>query len=178
MLTLIVTNIIFLSIVFIISLLSIYFFTKIFNRKAKFLPALEGLLLYDLVIFLILLVLPLSKTCIRFSYSLLLSIGLFLFSFLSFFLIMKYFKLLDWKKSLAVFLLTFIIVNILCYITSPYVLNIVGNSQNMFSSQRGLWLTDKFTVSEKVSHTISWSYSVDIFVRALLCRAIGSKFTK
>lgn len=116
------TNLIILEIAtiilfFFIKIVVFYLLIKALNREIRFLTALKPLLLYELAILIFLFIDPAKLVySLRMAVSHVFLVPIYLLilvivSFLIFRFIMKKFSLLDFKKSLAVFLLIFFVAN-------------------------------------------------------------------
>lgn len=103
---------------FFIKLVAFYFLIKIFNRTVKFSKILKPILLYESAVLLFILIIPevlsyplrLLSVYLSIIASLLFLLIIIAGAFFIFYFIMHKFSVLNWKKSLIVFLLMFIII--------------------------------------------------------------------
>jgi len=150
-----------------ITTLLLYVWIKKKNFKIRFYEALKAVLLYEFVIFLILLGIKdaLYYICFNPILNLIICLGSFLFSFLLFFLVIKRLGLLKSGASvLGIFLTLIITLNLFWYGFSYFAskFNLEANSY--------LHPTIGIKILEIALHTTSWDYILHPWAKLIICK--------
>ena len=110
MTNLIIISIIYLICVFIIKLAIFFTLTKILNRKVKFFHVFKAFLIYEILLFLFVLIYLGFKNFIFIEKSVLHILPFIIVSYIIFLISIYFTKLFNWKKGLLVFILMFFII--------------------------------------------------------------------
>jgi len=148
--------------IFLVIKLAVFFgLVKLFNKKIKFLTAMEAFFIYEFVFFV--------ATWIFYN-GILLShiisyISLIIISCLTLLIIIKKLNLFDWKKGLVFFLVIIVITPILSFATNKFIVKPL--SKNINAVGKNLLISFP-TVADKLSLSIGGSgIPVDLFFRLM-----------
>jgi len=126
MTNLIIISIIYFISVFIIKLAIFFVLTKILNRKVKFFYVFKAFLIYEILLFLFVLIYLGFNNFLFIKTSVLHILSFIIVSYIIFLISIYFTKLFDWKKGLLVFILMFFIITpLVSGILTQFVLTVV-----------------------------------------------------
>lgn len=165
----IIISIIYLISVFIVKLAIFFALTKILNRKVKFSRVFKAFLIYEILLFLFVLIYLGFNNFLFIKTSALHILSFIIVSYIIFLISIYFTKLFNWKKGLLVFILMFFIITpLVSTISTRFVLIVIKPDFEetswdlLFNPPLSLKIINR--ISESLSGDLIWNYYMSIII--------------